>query len=203
MPTRVHLDPFVTARIRIIPSQRGQRMTSSRTENDTAQRPQRSVGARILGALTGMMLGCVLTIVGAYAATALTDGEAGWVTGGLVIFYGGPIAVLGGAYFGSTPTPRTRLPDIDRTRPPAGMWRGHYPAAWLAGIATGVASSAVFFPLAQMLVKILRTYIGLLYPKAFVVAAWIFTIGAAAGMIATAFATMSLLDRWIYRARTH
>jgi hypothetical protein len=174
MPTRVHLDPFVTARIRIIPSQRGQRMTSSRTENDTAQRPQRSVGARILGALTGMMLGCVLTIVGAYAA-----------------------------YFGSTPTSRTRLPDIDRTRPPAGMWRGHYPAAWLAGIATGVASSAVFFPLAQMLVKILSTYIGLLYPKAFVVAAWIFTIGAAAGMIATAFATMSLLDRWIYRARTH
>jgi hypothetical protein len=178
-------------------------MTSSRTANDTAQRPQRSVGARILGALTGMMRGCVLTIVGAYAATALTDGEAGWVTGGLVIFYGGPIAVLGGAYFGSTPTPRTRLPDIDRTRLPAGMWRGHYPAAWLAGIATGVASSAVFFPLAQMLVKILSTYIGLLYPKAFVVAAWIFTIGAAAGMITTALWTMRLLDRWIYRARTH
>jgi hypothetical protein len=83
------------------------------------------------------------------------------------------------------------------------MWRGHYPAAWLAGIATGVASSVVFFPLALLLVKIFSTYIGLLYPRALVVAAWMFTIGAAGGMIATAFATMNLLDPWIYRSRTH
>ena len=87
------------------------------------------------------------------------------------------------------------------TPPPPGTWFGHYPAALFGGVSAGFLSAFIVAPLALVALQLLTSYVGTIEPPAMKMVSLTVVMLAFAFMVAIARATITLLDRRIYRSR--
>jgi hypothetical protein len=121
----------------------------------------------------------------------------------MVVYFGAPVGMVIGAIAGGIVARRTKSSTAAPTwtEPPQGTWRGHYPAAWLAGwIVSGVIGLGVL-PIASIIVGLFVVFIGMLFPPLTRITWLLVAASVVLSMVSVGRSTMRVLDRRIFLRR--